>query len=203
MRQQVWSVETDGDIATNFFRQEGITFSLTDLKQFGILLQDSLINPTFFQRHEVFRHARIRLVLERHGQNVSLNLADPYCFKNLARDFDLKYNWSSIESVSFAWTCEIFPEVEVLSESYDNSLFISREGASKVMKSGTITEYCKGGLQNLCNYQSSSPFINVQKFINNHNVNEPQVKISGEMVWWFYLSKWFDSYSLVSNLQCY
>lgn len=51
------------------------------------------------------------------------------------------------------------------------------------MKSGTIKEYVKGGVQELCNYQSTQPFVKVQEFISRTNANENEtVKIVGGMV---------------------
>ena len=57
------------------------------------------------------------------------------------------------------------------------------------MKSGTIKEYVKGGVQPLCNFQSTEPFIKVQEFIMRNNANEnEEVKIEGGMVIPYYIS---------------
>ena len=90
------------------------------------------------------------------------------------------------------------PDVPFETEYYDNALFISREGAAKVMKSGTITEYPKGGLQNVCNYQSTAPFVEVQKFINTHNMTNPEVKIKGEMVSVTFYLEYANLYNTIS-----
>jgi hypothetical protein len=127
LRQQVWSVDVDGDVETNFFRAGGINFTRLDLGLYGRHLHHKIINPAFVMEHPIFHNAKISQILERHGQNVAIDLEDSNCFHNLGMDLDLKYNWNNIKKVAIAWTCEIIPEM-VNASGNNNALFMSRYG---------------------------------------------------------------------------
>ncbi len=126
LRQQVWSDEVDGDVETNFFRPGGINFTRLDLGLYGYHLKNQIINPAFVMEHPVFHTANICQILERHGQNVAIDLEDLNCFHNLGMDLDIKYNWNSIKQVAIAWTSEIIPELS--NGMNNNALFMSRHG---------------------------------------------------------------------------
>ena len=179
----IWASElTNGSVESNYFKKGGIRFDLNNLKTFGELFQARIMSPILGQTNLIFKNANFNFIVERHGQNVQIDIDDQDCFKNLGRDFDYRYNWSFIDNISIAWTIQIHPNDET--DTFypkKGSLFMSKKGIKKVMENNEITDFRKGGLAELCNYQSKTPFTNIENFIRDKNRND-SVYISGQMV---------------------
>ena len=194
-RAGVWDL-ADGELnKTNLFQKRTVEFKLDDLKEFGEGLQLVLRGAVFRQRHRLFSGMKLSMVLECHGQNTAIQWQRRQAFANLGEQFDRRYSWSSIKSVSFAWTWEVAPELET-GELSNASLFMSKignllsllnymilmdTGVERVMRRDRLRSYPRGGIQSLCNYQSEYPFKAVSTFLSTAH-HENSVRIEGGVV---------------------
>jgi hypothetical protein len=128
-----------------------------------------------------WKRFKISHILEKHGQNetVAVSTLESTSIKTYSKHLKDRFGWASIKKFSFAWTLEVLPR-----NHNNNSYFISKEGthifliyikaATLIMKDPKA--YPKAGIQEICNYQSDEPFVNIPESFFTFS---PDIQING------------------------
>ena len=202
-RAGVWDFQNENNItATNLFQKRSITFKLDDLREYGSILSRLLKGAPFRHSHRLFDSMRMYMVLEAHGQNTLIQWRQPESFQSIGLQFDLRHDWNSVSTVSFAWTWEVAPTLQSGGFS-DASLFVSKKGqsfillcsqvrfakcnkgAERLMRRDRLRAYSRGGIQDISNFQSPYPFKAVASYLSNSN-QDSSVTIEGGVVFSLY-----------------
>jgi hypothetical protein len=169
LSHHVWS-----NTNTNYYNLYNIELKTTDIALYIQLLQTEFKDPNNLLIKD-FNDGFWNMVLERHGQNVPIDTSTAG-LEAFASELGQRFNLKEAEKLEIAWTFEIYPNFKDRLPN-DNAFFISELGTRdcfivylfnflgvKNLMSGYY-KYPRGGIQELNNYQSSSPFLAVSEWL--------------------------------------